>query len=308
MSVLLLGGTGFLGQAIVKILLSHQKKVMVLTRNPKKIQPFDNLSFLVADLMDLPQMDLTPYEQIINCAGEIRNERLMRKINIDAPLNLLKQFSKSSHRHWIQISSVGVYGKPRFGIISEDSSHSPCNEYESTKSEGEQQVKHFCQTHEVNYTIIRPSNVFGVGMTNQSLAQLIQLIKKNLFFYIGNSSDVIMNYIPVEDVAQVVLCCLNNKDAHNQDFIISDYLNLLELATLISKIFGRHRDFPVIPEKPLRSITKLLQKIPFFPLSESRIDALTSQVIYSADKVKKQLNFALSVGIKAGLKNYCREF
>lgn len=307
MSILLLGGTGFLGQAITRTLLYQKKDFVILTRDPNKLKS-SSIKTIIGNLLDFSKIDLSPYKQIINCAGEIHNEALMPQINTEVPLNCLKQYSKGSDCHWIQVSSVGVYGKPKRGVITEKEKHDPLNTYEVTKSKGEIAVEEYCVANKVNYTIIRPSNVFGVGMPNQSLTGLIHSIKKNRFFYMGDPTRITMNYVSVEDVANLVCHCLDNEKAYNQDFIISDYLYLSEFVSSILEMFSCKQKIRSLPENLARKIAMILKFIPSFPLTESRIDALTSSVIYSNEKVKNLLDFDLRVGIKKELRRYCNQF
>ena len=307
MTVLVIGGTGFLGRAIVDTLLKNNKEFSILTRHPEKLRLFSqNIPYIYGDLLHCEKLDLTPFSQLINCSGEIHNENLMRKLHVDSVLTLLKKVKDQPEIHWLQLSSVGVYGRQQEGIILENTPFSPLGEYEVTKAEGEMLVKSFCSEQGIPYTIIRPSNVFGPGMPNQSLAQLISMIKRNLFFYIGkNKADIKMNYVHVEDVARLVCACLDNEKALNQDFIISDQLILTDFIRIISESLGTKTTFPAIPESYMRLLAKLKKFIPSFPLSDSRIDALTSRATYSAEKASEYLHFSPSVGIERGLRDYC---
>lgn len=307
MTVLVIGGTGFLGRNIVENLLSKHIDLRVLTRHPDKLNIFSKkIPFIQGDLLDCSKLDLSPYRYLINCSGEIHNESLMRTLHVDSIGELLNKIKNNPNIHWLQISSVGVYGRRQQGIIHEDTPFSPIGEYELTKAEGESVVKNFCVEHNIPYTIIRPSNVFGTGMPNQSLAQLIKIIKRNLFFYVGkNISEITMNYVHVKDVANFVCNCLENEKAINQDFIISDQLSLPAFIKIISEHLGTKTSFPVIPERYVRLLAKFLGFIPSFPITDSRIDALTSQATYSTEKAKKYLGFNPFVGVENGLRDFC---
>ncbi|MDI9817777.1 MULTISPECIES: NAD(P)-dependent oxidoreductase [unclassified Legionella] len=309
MTILVLGGTGFVGRAVVNSLVSKHRCFEVLTRHPEKLTT-DKIPFIVGDLLDWENLDLSPYSTVINCAGEIQDETLMRTLHVDATLGLLSKFKSLAGRHWLQLSSVGVYGKRQNGRVSETTGFAPVGEYEVTKAEGELLVKEFCLANNIHYTIIRPSIVFGMGMPNQSLAQLISIIKRNLFFYVGRKvTDISMNYVHVNDVADLVVRCIDNEVAYNQDFIISDQVSLPEFVEVIRGSLGKNaRSVRTLPEKPLRLIAKAMKIIPSFPITEPRIDALTSRTVYSTDKAKELLGFIPSVGLKNGLKEYSGQF
>ncbi|MCC5792237.1 MAG: NAD(P)-dependent oxidoreductase [Legionellaceae bacterium] len=320
MHILVLGGSGFLGQYIVKDLMSHPATVSVLTRDPTKlkgifnhsISPFNRqtarpgaVHWIQGDLLDNPSLDLSAFSHIINCSGEIRNEAAMRHLHVHAVQQLLNQFQPVTNAHWIQISSVGVYGKQQSGILREQSPFTPIGEYETTKAESELLVQRFCREHALRYTIIRPSNVFGLGMPNQSLAQLLSMMRKKRFVYIGKKiDDIMMNYVPVEDVSRLILDCINHPAAVNQDFIVSDQLTLPDFVQTIARALNTTLRFPHLPEQLLRTLAKITRPFPT-PLTEARIDALTTRAIYSSEKAKHTLGFTATVGIRKGLNTFC---
>ncbi len=309
MTILVLGGTGFIGRCVVRKLLAERKDFVVLTRNPKKLGDLKFVPFVIGDLFDPERIEISPYHQIINCAGELCDKKVMQSLHVEATLNLLHKFKSVPDGHWLQLSSVGVYGKKQSGLIQETCDFAPIGTYEETKAAGELLIKNFCTAYKIRYTIIRPSNVFGSGMPNQSLAQLVNLIKNRLFFYIGKPDNAIsMNYVPVEDVANLILCCLESELAYNEDFIISDRLPLPEFIQIIAKTLNVKASFRSLPESFLRGLAKLMRFFPSFPLTESRVDALTTQAIYSSEKALLRLNHKPIVGIREGLRNYCAEW
>ncbi|MDI1351399.1 MAG: NAD(P)-dependent oxidoreductase [bacterium] len=307
MNILVIGGTGFLGRAIVEQLVYAHIDCTVLTRSPEKMARFSKpLPYIVGDLLEYENLDLTPFQYIINCSGELKNRALMQSLHVDALQGLLLRVHTSSPKiHWLQISSVGVYGAVKKNKIMENEPFSPQGTYEITKADGELLIKNFCEIHNMSYTIIRPSNVFGCDMPNQSLAQLITMIKKGLFFYISKTPQTIaMNYVPVEDVAHFVCCCINNPAAINQDFIISDYISQAEFVEIVCAELKLKNSFLYVPELLIRLLAKLAYVIPRFPLTDSRVDALTIKTIYSTEKAQSRLAFSPSMGLKQGLKKY----
>ncbi len=307
MNILVLGGTGFLGRFIVELLFRENIECTVLTRDLEKVKLFSKkINFIQADLLDLDELNLSSYTHIINCSGELKNKSIMHSLHVEAIariLNKLKQYS--NHAHWIQISSVGVYGKVKKGVISENSVFAPIGEYEKTKAESELLVKRFCSENKIKYTIIRPSNVFGCGMPNQSIAQLISIIKRKLFIYIGkNTSKQVMNYVPVEDVAKLVLLCLKNENSINQEFNISDQLSLEDFVSLVCTELDIENKFPKVPELLVRFLAQICWFIPKAPLKPSRVDALTMRVNYSNKNAQELLDYRPAIGVRTAMKNY----
>lgn len=306
MNVLVLGGTGFLGRYLVEQLIQDQCLVTVLTRSPEKLKIFSKeISFIKGDLLNPKDLSFSGYTHVINCSGELHNEGLMQDLHVNCIEELLTKLKSCGMIHWIQISSVGVYGKIRQGEVDENTPFAPIGEYEVTKAKGELLVKNLCTKQGTPYTIIRPSNVFGIGMPNQSLAQLVSMIKRKLFFYIGkNPESIVMNYVPVEDVAAFVSLCVRDRRSINQEVILSDQLSLSDFVKIICEELKIQNDFYRLPEAFVRVFALLANVLPRFPLTTARIDALTMRVTYSHKKAVDSLSYAPFVGCSQGLKDY----
>jgi nucleoside-diphosphate-sugar epimerase len=307
MNVLVFGATGFLGSVLVRKLVRNGFFVSVLTRDQERAKALlgQDVTIHVGDMVDGIYPKLSNYDVVINCAGEIKNEALMRRLHVEAISNALSLLTAENKTQWIQISSVGVYGPQNVGVVREGHPFNPIGEYEITKAEGELLVLKICRANGVPYTVIRPSNIFGNGMPNQSLAQLIQMIRRNVFFFIGNPELCMMNYVYIDDVVDAIIVCMENPNAINNDFIVSDNIDQRSFVQLVKSEVGGGWT-PVIPESVVRAMFLFARFIPRFPLSQGRLNALTNRTVYSVDKIRDCLGFAPKIGNQDGLRLYCR--
>jgi nucleoside-diphosphate-sugar epimerase len=307
MNVLVFGATGFLGSVLVRKLVRNGFFVSVLTRDKERAKALlgQDVTVHVGDMVDGIYPKLSDYDVVINCAGEIKNEALMRRLHVDAISDALRLLTAENKTQWIQISSVGVYGPQNVGVVREGHPFNPIGEYEVTKAEGEILVHKICRANGVPYTIILPSNVFGIGMPNQSLSQLIHMIRCNVFFFIGNPELCMMNYVYIDDVVDTIIACMENPNAINNDFIVSDVIDQRAFVQLVKSEVGGGWT-PVIPEPVVRTMFLLARFIHKFPLSVGRLNALTNRAVYSVEKIKYCLGFAPKVGSQDGLRQYCK--
>ncbi|WP_162935001.1 NAD-dependent epimerase/dehydratase family protein [Pseudomonas cavernae] len=305
--VFVFGAAGFIGRALISKLIGDGHEVSLLTRNPARAKSLlgPAVKIHVGDMVDRTYPDLSNYDVVINCAGEIRNESLMRRLHVDSIQYALSSLSTENKTHWIQLSSVGVYGPQGAGVIRESHPFNPVGEYEITKAEGDLLVSDICRARGIPYTIIRPSNVFGDGMSNQSLAQLIQVIRRKLFFFIGRPSLCMMNYVHVDDVVDAIISCMGNPIASGNDFIVSDVIDQYSFVQLVKSEVGGGWT-PIMPILIVKAIIFFAKLIPGFPLSEGRINALMTRAVYSTEKIEGCLGFSPGVGIEIGLRQYCR--
>ena len=73
------------------------------------------------------------------------------------------------------------------------------------------------------------SNVYGSGMSNQSIQEMLNAIRKNLAF-IGPAG-ASANYVHVQDVVQALYLCVSHPKAANQTFIVSAWATIEEMAS-----------------------------------------------------------------------------
>jgi nucleoside-diphosphate-sugar epimerase len=143
------------------------------------------------------------------------------------------------------------------------------------------------------YSILRPSNVIGKNMTNQSVRSLVNMIRKKLFFYIGPSSAcAIATYIHVNDVVDALVLCANDVRAQGEIFNLSNDCGMSEIVDAVAKNAGIRSPTLCIPERSVRLLAKCLALFGQTPLTQSRIDALTKRTRYPNNKIKDRLAFS----------------
>lgn len=308
--VLVTGASGFIGCALLKALVAEGYEVRALTRSETTFFS-DNVEIVVGDLthhdVDLEKI-VAGCDAVVNCAGEVHDETRMHALHVDGTKRLLKAFKLqlSSQGHWVQLSSVGAYGPPDIAgqarVVTEDSMLNPRGTYEITKTIADQQVMESTDSL-FEYTILRPSNVVGINMPNQSFASLLGAIKKGLFFYIA-SKEAIATYIHVDDVVEALMLCLKHPAARNQVFNLSNDCKLADIVNKVASINGLSSDFCCLPEKPLRFLVSVFSKFIKLPLTESRIDSLVSQTTYPSKKIGYLLGFDMKKDIPEFSRSY----
>jgi nucleoside-diphosphate-sugar epimerase len=286
MIIAITGGSGFIGSLLVDKLLKQGNQVRLLSR---KTQLKDvSVQYFLGDLSN-PSVDLSDFldgvDILYHCAGEINNKSLMQELHVNATQRLVDAAQGKIGR-WVQLSSVGAYGACRDGVITEDSEEQPFGVYERTKTESDKIVIN----SGIPFVILRPSNVFGVEMTNQSLFQLISMINKGLFFYLGRKG-ALANYIAVEDVVEALFLCGNRDNALGEIYNLSQTIEIEKMVLSFSLGLGIEGRFLRLPEFPVRVLVKVFTIFSKLPLTTTRIDALTSRCIYKSNKIIEELNF-----------------
>jgi nucleoside-diphosphate-sugar epimerase len=317
MQVCVTGANGFIGQGLVAALYRQGFSIRVLTRRSDCVFP-DGVQVVRGDLTS-PNCPVDQFlvgcEVIFHCAGEISDVPTMQLLHIDGTRRLLqatlKEAAKSQTIHWVQLSSVGAYGPPEDGartnrIVTEDTRPRPVGEYEATKTRADELVMQASEGGLMTYSIVRPSNVLGAMMSNQSLRGLIAMVRRGLFFYIGEPGAV-ATYVHVDDVAAALMRCASEPKARGQIYNLSNDCLLEDLIKYIVPLLGVRSPRIRIPESLIRTAVGLFEGRMSIPLTQPRIDALVNKTRYPSDKIVSELGFKFSKPMPAAIEDLIKE-
>jgi nucleoside-diphosphate-sugar epimerase len=303
MIVSVTGATGFIGSLLVHQLLARGDKVRALTRSrPRASHLPSAVDVFVGDLSSgagLPAGFLEGSAVLYHLAGEIKRPAAMRSVHVEGTRALISAAERRVG-HWVQLSSVGVYGPVREGTVDESRPVAPRGEYEATKAESDHLVQEAAGRGAFSCTVLRPSIVFGPGMPNRSLYHLTSMVARGLFFHIG-APGASANYIYVDNAVDALISCGTQSPAKGRVYNLSDFRTMEQFVSAISACVGRPAPTRFMPEAPVRTLARILGRLPGFPLPESRIDALTSRARYSTERIEKDLGYSHRVPMEEGL-------
>jgi nucleoside-diphosphate-sugar epimerase len=303
MKIAITGGSGFIGRKLVYRHLSQGDELRVLSRRASGDD--DDLRGLLkwykGDLLTNEELEsfVDGVDVLYHCAGEIRYENRMMALNVDGTRRLIKAATGRIGR-WVQLSSVGAYGKIPKGSINEQTELNPSGMYEITKVDSDKLVSRAAAAGAFECVVLRPSNVYGADMSNQSLYSLVEMIRRGWFFFIGKPG-ASANYIHVDNVVEGLLRCGMQGAARGQVYNLSDQRTMEQFVATIAISLGKTVPVLRLPEWPVRQSIKLLGNIKSFPLTAARLDALTGRAVYATDKIEKELNYRHIVTMEAGL-------
>ena len=296
------GASGFIGAKLVEKLISQGFSIRVLTRNNKSIFP-DGVEIFCADLAS-PTCNLKSFfsgcDIFFHCAGDINNSSHMHALHVEGIQRLLEAFSDEINltghpKHWVQLSSAGVYGKlnnKRAAVrkITELSKIHPYGDYETTKAKADNLLLEAARSGAFTFSILRPSNIVGLDMPNQSFRGLLESIIKERFFYVRSIHSV-SNYVHEDDVVAAIILCAQSPKALNQIFNLSNDCKLSDIVLSLSEDKMIKHKKPIVPEWLIRFVVSVIPSFFKLPLTQSRIDALVSRTYYPNTKIKRSLRF-----------------
>jgi uncharacterized protein YbjT (DUF2867 family) len=289
--IFLIGGSGFIGSAVLSSLAEKGSKVRVLVRDK-------TISFLNYSLIDKFQGNILDTDSLkkvmegcktlINCVGIILETKAQtfQKMHVDAVKNLVDAAKVNGVEKIIHISALGTSDKP-------------ISEYFKTKYEGEQIIK----SSGLKYTILRPSLVFGRG--DKFFPVLKNLVKLPITPVIGSGMNRFQPVF-VGDLAKCVNICHDNEKTDNQTFEIGgpQVFTFIEMLDVVSQVLNKkyHRfHVPISLVKISASIFEKILKEP--PITIDQLRMLKVDNITSTNAAKEFFKLDL-LALKTGLSNY----
>jgi len=257
MKVFVTGGSGFIGRNFIKK-YSKQHKIIVLSTN----SDFNNKSLENNDL--IIENGLIEDSNVINTIKKHKPDVLVHlaaltgvqkceenpdeaiKINVEGMINVIKACSKTSAKI-IFLSTREVYGESTKEKSGEDEPLSPTNLYGLTKMVGEILIKSFSIKNNFDFTILRPTNIYGPGSIQGINGLIKNAIKDKKIKIFGGKQ--LLNFIYVEDVADLIQQVLTDKRSSKQIFNVgsNDTITIEELAKKVSYFLDDHIKFEYLP-------------------------------------------------------------
>ncbi len=300
-NILLTGGTGFLGTALLKNDLF--KDAIVLGRNRPQCSHFIKLD--LEDNSDLTDI-MCGVDIVVHLAARahVMNDKsinpldVYRKINTLATLNLAKHAEKAGVKRFIFISTIKVLGEHTLEgqpFTSEDPLN-PQDPYSISKAEAELGLRKIMKQSDMEIVIIRPPLVYGPGAKGNfsSLLKLASLQVPLPFGAIKNRR----SFVGIDNLVDLICKCLENPNAKNQTFLVSDDCDMgtPELCALLSKVGGYNSFIFPFPKSVLWLVLSLIGKKAVF-------ERLFQSMEIDIDLTKSTLNWKPPFNTKDSIAN-----
>lgn len=235
-SLLVTGGSGLLGSAVVRHAVGRFEVLSTYHKNPISLE---GAKFIHADLLnekDLGTLSIAKPEIIVHCAAltnvdycESHPNQAYAQ-NVQASINVAKM-AQSLGSYLIQISTDGVFNGEK-GFYSEDDSPDPINSYGKSKLDAERRVS---KTYD-HCCIVR-TNIFGWNPTaRKSMAEwMINVLSTGQV--LSAFKDVVISPVLVNDLAEILfeLCRLEHEGTIHVGS--GDSCSKLQFAYALAEVF-----------------------------------------------------------------------
>lgn len=251
MNILITGGTGFIGRALIASLQSEHT-IYCLTRRSSRVR--DRFGDAVIAVESYGQLGDTQIDAVVNLAGAgIADARwsesrkaLLRSSRIDGTRQLVEWIGRQSTPPSVLISgsAIGFYGDhPGDEPLSEEASviegftHQLCQDWEQAALEAEQ--------HGVRVCLIRTGVVLGTG--GGALARMLLPFRLGLGGPVGSGQQW-MSWVHIDDEVAAIRYLLTSEEARGAfNLTAPQAVTNRDFSTALGKALRRPAFMPLPP-------------------------------------------------------------
>ena len=306
--VLITGAYGFLGKYVIEEFLENGYVVVAFGRNKKKMQALKK---------QYPKIELTygDLSKKDDCVNSIKDVDDFIETNVEGTRNVFEACRHNKIAKVVHISSPSIYaGKSDRLDIKEDDydDKNKLNYYIESKILAEKMIT--ADFGDIDWTILRPRGLFGIGDTS-IVPRLIQENKKIGLPLFGGSKNFV-DMTCVENVAYAIrLAAESKKSKHNIYNITNDEPQ--EFKGLLEELFAalgetpRYRNINLKVALAGASTIERIYKI-FHIYKEPAVTKYTictlgySQTL-NIDRAKKDLGYKPKITLSQGIKKYAAD-
>ena len=314
MRILVTGGTGFTGKALVRRLLDLGHEVVALDYKEglKTAELRDwGARVIIGSVTDVSvvRRAMEGVEVVHHLAAAFREmnvpDTYYWEVNVQGTRNVLDEALRQGVRKLVYCSTCGVHGNIDHPPGGEDAPIQPADYYQRTKYEAEPLVRTFHQRG-LPSAILRPAAIYGPGDPERFL-MIFRRVSRGKFPMFGNGK-TLYHPLYIDNLVDAFVAAMADGVGDGEAYLIADdeYLEIEDLVKRVGKALNVDVKIPHYPVWPVVAAGHVVEKAcrPFGitpPIFPRRVDWYRQNRAFKIDKAKRDLGYQPNVGIDEGL-------
>lgn len=284
--LLITGATGYIGRHLVARLVAQGERPRCLVRDPKSaanVLPDDKVEFVQGDTTQAAalQAAVAGVDTIIHAAFVTADRKALsshyyQETNVQGTANLIAAAKTAGVQRVIEISGLGT--KP---------------DKEGSYMEGRYQAEKMLIDSGLNWTIIRPSVLFGKG--SSFVNGLTSLLRTAPVVPLIGGGKTMFQPIYVEDVVTVLLKVLERPETTNRQIYTiggPEYYSFTQIFDLLLKTMGKSRPKIYAPTSLVAIGAAVMEAVlPKPPLTKAAMTLFSFDNTTDLDSVQRDFGF-----------------
>ena len=173
-----------------------------------------------------------------------KNQEQAFRVNVELTRATLDFCVQNGVSQFVFPSTGLVYGDQHNQPIGEETELAPSNHYAHTKMEAERIIRNYVQESDLCCIILRLANVYGPGMSSQSvIGELLAQIKRSERISLRNYTPV-RDFIFIDDVIDGLLAatCVHEKGVHCFNLSSGTETSIRDMVLLVARLVSVPHD------------------------------------------------------------------
>jgi nucleoside-diphosphate-sugar epimerase len=289
--VLVTGGSGYFGFALVRALAAagHQVRILDLLPAPEVIPGVEVVQGDVCDpavcAAVMRGIEVVHHNVAVVPLG--RNEALFWRVNRDGTRTMLDAAAAAGVRKIVYMSSSAVFGVPDHLPVTEDTPPTPGEAYGAAKLAGEQLCR---ERTDLDITVIRPRTILGPGRLG-IMQILFEWVRggRNVPVLDGGAS--VYQFVHEKDLISACMLAMDRPGSTTYNIGAESFGTLRETLTGLCDHAGTGSQVRSFPSAPLLPVLGLTNRLGLTPLAAYHSLVYHKSLWFDVSKAKAELGW-----------------